>query len=108
MNILPNDKDRNQSRPASLMRNVRREHFRRSKDWVSVCRARPCPVCGKGNRCFIAVDGTDTCLCVRVASPYPVGTVGWYHKTGPRRRPCRNGIVALGDDNHRWRPPGDT
>lgn len=51
--------------------------------WQRVSRSRQCQICGKGDWCLIAIDGTAA-ICARVESEWIVGDrgAGWLHKLG--------------------------
>ena len=61
-------------------------------DWVRVSRAHPCIVCGKGDWCGVSADGV-VCHCMRVESPHPCPSGGWFHflKERPKRVEVRRG-----------------
>ena len=59
-----------------------------SSGWVRVSRAHPCIVCGKVDWCGISADGV-VCHCMRVESPHPCPSGGWFHFLVERpRREC--------------------
>ncbi len=56
--------------------------------FVRVSRLEPCPICGRGDWCLRASDGSDRVLCCRIESPIR-WNCGWLHgsqvrKPGPR------------------------
>lgn len=48
-------------------------------EWQRVSRAKPCPVCGKGDWCLVARDGSAA-ICPRVESGRRVGDAGHLHR----------------------------
>ena len=49
-----------------------------SSGWVRVSRAHPCPCCHRGDWCGVSADGV-VCHCMRVESPHPCPSGGWFH-----------------------------
>jgi hypothetical protein len=50
--------------------------------WKRVCKARPCPVCGRPEWCFFAGNERlpSAAICVRVESAKRCGEAGWIHR----------------------------
>src|SRR5689334_20739084 len=47
--------------------------------WRRVCRAHPCPVCGRPDWCVVSTDG-GVAICPRVESSKRAGDAGWLHR----------------------------
>jgi len=68
-------------------------------DWKRVSKARPCPICGKGDWCgYVGPDDDpEAVICSRVESPNRRGAAGWLHRLrdDPQRggRPIRRRII---------------
>ena len=62
--------------------------------WLRVNRGRPCPICGKGDWCSLAADGT-VCVCMRVESTKRTKNGGFLHRLTdePRRNESRRVVI---------------
>jgi len=60
--------------------------------WRNVSRREPCPICQKPDWCGVSADG-EVCHCMRVPSPNPCPSGGWFHflVERPRQMPARTG-----------------
>lgn len=58
---------------------------------IKVRKDNPCPVCGKGDWCLIAEDGS-ACICARISegSAKKCGEAGWLHKLSDSPVPVRH------------------
>lgn len=74
--------------------------------WLRVSKQKPCAICGKGDWCTVAADGSAAC-CMRVESGKRLHNGGWLHKTGtpaPRieyRAPVKSAVKV--DFYRTWR-----
>ena len=63
-----------------------------AEGWRNVSRREPCPICQKPDWCGVSADGA-VCHCMRVESPNPCPSGGWFHflVERPRQMPARTG-----------------
>jgi hypothetical protein len=63
-------------------------------DWKRVSKARPCPVCGKGDWCIFTgpEDDPEAAICTRVESGRRIREAGWLHKLRSDGTSWRNSL----------------
>lgn len=73
------------------------------RDFERVARRSPCVVCGRGDWCLRARDGSGRAVCSRAPSPRRWGEAGWLHGAPFRLRAQEKYHLAESPDESRFR-----